>query len=464
MNLRLVGNQLWLTTNMHMRSSRLALTVCASALAVSCGGGGVSAPVPPPGDTVVAQASIGPEGGSLAVAAGENAGLELNVPPGAVAVPTSFRVLVAEQNDEIPRAFPVYRFEPGAVDLNGKSVTVTVPASEAFFANGTPELAIFCREGGGSGWRALTQTAVDPAARVATATTQRLGEMLVWEGNLHRLFTQPNALIDPAADNRAEVVAGVEVLTEQGSMPRQVGRGSLASFWSSPASENVVILHGVLGSPLDFLGAEDLVESLALSYENVVLFSCPSARGVAHAANALYDQIQASRGQGFGFSVVGHSLGGLIGRYLLEQSHLDSTRAGFLPGDPSLASVVDELVMIAPPNAGAVNATGPFVLLQALLLPGESHLIQAASDLGETPSSLPFVMNAAYLDNATRYHVVYGDIGDGSDGVVQVSSALALPLGPGETATLFTAQHDDLHRQATSLGVAAWISGLLQAQ
>ena len=120
--------------------------------------------------------------------------------------------------------------------------------------------------------------------------------------------------------------------------------------------------------------------------------------------------------------------------------------------------------MIAPPNAGAASATGPFALLQGLLAPGELHLIQAASDLSEAPGSLPFVMNAAYLDNATRYHVVYGDIGDGSDGVVQVASALALPLGAGETATMFVAQHDDLHRQSSSLGVAVLIEALLQVQ
>ena len=452
---------------MHTRSSRRALLISALTLAASCGGGGGGgggSPTPDPGNTVVAQASIGPEGGTLSVSSGANAGLFLSVPAGAVLVPTSFHVLAEEQNDEIPRAFPVYRFEPGALDLNGKFVTVTVPASAAFFAGGAPELSIFSRDDASSGWRALTSTTVDPVARVATATTNRLGEMVVWDGNLHRLFTQPNALIDPAVETGVEVVAGVEVLVEGGSMQRHIGKGSLASFWSAPASQNLVILHGALGSPLDFLGADDLVQNLSPGFENVVLFSCPSARGVAHAANALYDQLLAGRQPGFGFSVVGHSLGGLVGRYLLEQSHVDPTREGFRLGDPSLVPVVDKLVMVAPPNAGAAAATAPFTLLQGLLQPDESHLIQASSDLSEAPGSLPFALNAAYQDSATRYHIVYGDIGDGSDGVVQVSSALALPLGLGETATPFVALHDALHRQAGSLGVAAWVGALLQAQ
>ena len=41
---------------------------------------------------------------------------------------------------------------------------------------------------------------------------------------------------------------------------------------------------------------------------------------------------------------------------------------------------------------------------------------------------------------------------------------LALPLGADETATLYAAQHDDLHRLATSLGVAVWMGAVLQAQ
>ena len=90
-----------------------------------------------------------------------------------------------------------------------------------------------------------------------------------------------------------------------------------------PATDNVVILHGALGSPLDFLGAEDLVENLALTYDNVVLFSYPSARGVAYAANELYNQILANRKPGFGCRIIGHSLGALIGRYLLEASPTD---------------------------------------------------------------------------------------------------------------------------------------------
>lgn len=458
----------WLCFNTEMRSRGMQTRwlVAMAAVLASCGGGGGGSapPIQPPVNNVLAEASIGPAGGTLRVESGENAGLELDIPAGAVGVATSFRVLLDRASGEIPSAFPVFRFEPESLDFNGHSVTVTVPASDAFFLGGTPALTVFSRERAGAAWRALPNTMVDVAARNVTVTTDQLGDMVAWTGNLHRLYTQEHGFIDPAVDANAEFVDGVQVLVENGTIPRQVGRGSLASFWNSSTTDNVIIVHGALGSPLDFLGGEDFVENLALTHSNVVLFSYPSARGVAYAANELYDLIQANRKPGFGCRIVGHSLGALIGRYLLERSPTDVTRAGYQPGDPSLVPIVDKLIMVAPPNAGAAGAVAPFSLLEQVITPEEAYLLQAADDLSELPGSLPFDMNATYVDSATRYHVIYGDIGGATDGVVPVASATALPVAPDETSTMFVAQHDDLHRLATSVGIAVWMGSLLQAQ
>jgi len=452
---------------MRIRGLTAGTFAMVATLAASCGGGGGgggTTPIQPPTDTVLAEVSIGPAGGTLRVDAGANAGVELRVPAGAVAVSTSFRVLLDRTSGEVPQAFPVYRFEPQSLDFNGQAVTVTIPAADEFFAGGAPLLNVFQRDALGSPWRVQLGTTVDAAARTVSVSTDRLGDMVAWNGNLHRLYTQQHGLIDPAADSNAEFVAGVQVLVENGSIPRQIGRGSLASFWNSATEDNVIIVHGALGSPLDFLGVEDLIENLALTHSNVVLFSYPSARGVAYAANELYDLILQNRQPGFGCRIVGHSLGALIGRYLLERSQTDVRRTGYRADDPSLVPVVDKLVMLAPPNAGAEMALLPLSLLDAAIAPEERYLLQLSDDLSEQPGSLPFEMNATYVDNATRYHIIYGDIGNGSDGVVPVVSATALPIGPGETSTEFVAQHDDLHRLATSLGIAVWMGTVLQAQ
>lgn len=432
----------------------------------SCGGGGGGG-VPPIVDTdpVLAEATIGPAGGTLSIAAGEHAGLVLAIPAGAVAVATQFRVLLDVANGEVPSLFPVYRFEPQSLDLSATPVRVTVPAGNLLFASGPPALTMFARDAAGQPWRALTDSVLDSASRTLTATaTTRLGEFVAWEGNLHRLFTQGLQLHDPARMVQTETLFGVDVPVAGGVTMRQVGQGSLTSFWNSPAQDNVIVLHGVFGSPLDFLGAEDLSNNLALTHSNVVLMSYPSARGIAYAANSLYDLILANRKSGFGCSIIGHSIGGLIGRYMLEQSPTDPDRPGYQPGDPNLDEIVPHLILIGVPNTGAKESTVPFDLIETAMPVAERQLLQVGRDLSEQPDSLPFVMNDRYIDNRTRYHVIYGDVGNGTDGVVSVDSAKAVPLSFPETAVMFNVAHDDLHRRATSTGIAVVINNMLQAR
>ena len=120
--------------------------------------------------------------------------------------------------------------------------------------------------------------------------------------------------------------------------------------------------------------------------------------------------------------------------------------------------------MLGPPNAGAQSSTLPLAAFEEGLPASERHLVQVASDLSERPDSLPIVMNQSYVDNLTYYDIIYGDLGNGSDGVVTTASALALPITAPETSMMFVAPHDDLHRRATSLGIAVWIGSLMQSR
>lgn len=444
--------------------------VMALALLPACGGGGgAEEPVGPilPSDPVLAQSVIGPAGGVLTVTVGPDAGVRLEVPPGAVAVATEFRLLRDLNNGQVPSIFPVYRFEPESLDLGAVPVMVTVPIGEQLLDGGGANLAMFQRYDASSSWSASRDVTVDLAARTLSLSVARLGEFLAWEGNLHRLFTQDFEIFDPAAPVAAEFLHGTQVVIGNGTIPRTIGSGSLASFWSSSAADNVLIVHGVFGSPLDFLGPEDLVASLRSIKRNVVLLSYPSARGVAYAANELYDLIAAQKQPGFGCSIVGHSIGGLVGRYLLEKSADDPDRRGFGENRDALPGVVDQLILLGTPNGGAQALTLPFAAIAAVVPEDERWLLQVGQDLSEEPDSLPLRMNASYVDNATRYHLIYGElfdggIGIGSDGVVSVASVLALPLFGLETPKDFVATHIGLHRDAATLGIDVWIGTLLQ--
>lgn len=428
-------------------------------LASACGGGGGSAPIP---EVVTAAATIGAEGGTVAVTEGPHAGVSLTVPPGAVDRPLRFTITVDVGNPAILSLFPVYRFAPRDVVAASGTFTVKVRGGDALFDSGGGDSVCFRQGAPGAAWTVVKDSTVDLGQKRVTSRSDRLGDFVAWNGSLHRLFTTQRRLPDPAMPTAGENIGNVPVLVSNGSVPLLVGRGSLASFWNSPASANVLIVPGLIGSPIDFLWPEDLVATLPSSVQNIVLLDYPSASGVAASGNALYDEIVARKGPAFGCCIVGHSMGGLVARYLLELAHLDTARSAYLPTDGSLAPLVKNLVLLGVPNAGSDLGNAIVAGLLPRLSASEQVLLQAAIDISYRNDAITMRMNAAYVDNATRYHVLYGDVGDGSDGVVTVASTLALPLFGAETSQLFPVAHDDLHKQASANGILTRIAAILQ--
>lgn len=436
-----------------------ALLACA--VATACGGGGSAAPSVQPQDPAIASATIGPEGGDVVFADGPHAGIGLSIPAGALTAATPIVLRAEAPSDAILGLFPVFRVEPRGLPLLAPASLIVRAAPQLAQAGGGLSATCLLQPRAADAWQPLATAVVDSGARTVAASTTWLGDFAALNASLHRLFTQPFALLDPATPTRAETIAGGDAVFAAGSVALTVGRGSLASFWNSPAAANVIVLPGLFGSPVDYLGSADLVAALPASVQNVVVLSYPSGRGVAATANALYDLIAARRQEGFGCAIVGHSMGGLVGRYLVEQSHTDALRAGWQAGASTLAGVVAQLVLLGVPNAGCDIGEQLVATMVATSPAAERPKVQAALDLSYRSDAITARMNALYVDNATRYHVVYGDLG-GGDGVVTVASALALPLGPGESATAFPAFHDGLHTLAGVNGVAAHVGALLQ--
>lgn len=436
------------------RRQWLGLFLLVASLA-ACGGGGAPAPdVLGPNEAI-----IGPAGGSLVLRDGPYAGAAVHVPPAALAAPTRFRISTV--SGDLVSLFPVLLFEPASLRTT-LPLRVTVPIGATLFEDLGGDGLACCRRGASAAtWSLLGDNEIDPARRLVTASTTELGEFVAWNGGLHRLFTQQTELIDPAAPVATEVLGGVPITIAGGSGLVTVGRGSLASFWSSGAADNLLIVHGLIGSPLDFLGADDLVQGLGPQWRNIVLVAYPSASGVASNANRLYDEIQANREPGWGCSIVGHSLGGLVARYLLERSAVDPARAGAGSGDEPLGAAVGNLLLLGVPNGGSDLGSALVATILPLLPAAEQYKLQAAIDLSYRPDAVTMSLNANYVDNPTRYHVLYGDLGGQSDGVVNVASALALPLFGPETATAFVAAHDALHTEAAQNGVLVRMQQLL---
>lgn len=432
---------------------------------VACGGGGGGPVTIEPDPTQpLATATIGPGGGRVEVTAGPHAGVAVNVRAGVLAADTQFRIRLVTDESVVPTLFPVYAFEPADRVFPPDGVAVTVLAAGQFFFDaeqGVTQLAMFSRPGNTGALEVMPATVVNELARTATASPTRLGRFFASDGNMHRLFTQQLALLDPAVPTAIANVFGVEITIANGAQSQMLGRGSLADFWSSPATENVLILHGLAGSPLDFRGPFDLIQSLPPSVHNVVVAVYPSALGVAANANALYDLIRANQQPGFGCTIIGHSLGGMIGRYLLEQAANDPARPGIQAGDLPMSDVVPVLFLMGTPNAGSNVAGQLFAALLPNLPPQDARFVRAGLDLLEGANTFMAQQNAAYVDNPTVYHTVCGDFGNGTDGIVSVASATALPLTSPEAELLLPVGHFDLHRGAATNGVAAWIAARL---
>jgi hypothetical protein len=445
----------------HVALIARAALAAVAAVAAACGGGGGGTASAQPAPTV-ATATVGPAGGEVAFTSGPHAGVGIQVPAGALAAPTIVTLRAEIVVDPILSIFPVYRVEPRGVPLQ-KPATITLRAASQL-EQGAGQLVAtgLVQPRDVDAWQPMTTTVVDAGQRVVASLTPWFGDFAVLNAPLHRLFTQPRTLLDPATPTPTATIAGGQAVFAAGDLTVQVGRGSLASFWASPGSANLLVLPGLFGSPVDYLGAQNLVAALPPSVQNIVLLSYASGRGVAATANELYDLIAARRQAGFGCAIVGHSMGGLIGRYLVEQSHADVLRPGWQPGAASLAAACPHMVLLGVPQAGCdigeqLVAT---MLLQAR--PDETAKLQAAIDLSYRSDAVTNFLNTRYVDNATRYHVVYGGLGFGTDGVVTVASALALPLGADESATGFPVLHDALHVQAATNGVAAHVAALLQ--
>ncbi len=456
-------NQLPMPTGRRWGHAKAALG-CSWLLALAAcgGGGGTTVPVDP--DPVLAAARLGAAGGTLVVSGGDHAGVALVVQPGAVSTPTDFAIRV-ERDSAVPSLFPVYRFEPADRDFAPGTVGITVRVAAPFFAaNGTVSvpLTVFSRTADEASFVANQNVVLNEAARTISTVPLRLGRCFASTGDLFRVFSQPLTFVDPAVPTPFQSLAGVEVTVANGTEAAGLGRGSLAAFWSSPAAANLLVLHGLQGSPLDFRGQFDFAASLPAEVQNVVFVTYPSGRGVAATANALYDAIRKNQQPGFGCAILGHSLGGNIGRYLLEQSHRDASRQEFDVADAPLTDVVAKLFLLGVPNAGSDIAGSLFASLVPALAAADVVFVRAGVDLREGPDTFTAQQNLAYGDNAARYHTIAGDLGIGGDGIVTLASARAVPLFFGDTENVFPVGHFDLHRGAGGNGIAALVGALLQ--
>jgi pimeloyl-ACP methyl ester carboxylesterase len=465
-------------------------TVLILVLAIVPGGcrrKGTDDPAPPPASgTVLVSATIGSEGGTLRVDDPNSpfAGTTLTLPAGALAQPTVIEIVFRQDLERGTLADgpdrllgDVFGYELRPVDL-----VLAVPAdlsvrySSAYESKVLPfflpslqpadrladDLAVFAQKGGDTDLQYLPPLGASTSLRTVAVQIQEFGRFFPLHPFLFVGLYQPRLLVDPATPLRSDCHRGLRFVTAQGAKSQSVGQGSLDAFWSADASHNAIVLHGLASSPLAFVGPDDLMPDqssagLHALFLNVVAYQYPSTQSIAANANHLYDLIKLHRQPGFGCNLVAHSMGGLVARYLLEQSHLDPRRPQFEAGDPPLHDLVENLVTLGTPHLGSnlANVGFDFFLRN---LGVDLDLLQGVLDLRE---GAPFThqLNATFVDNPTHYFLIAGNVlGLGGDLVVSVDSATGLPLQPPEQAVVLLGsaddfEHSNLHINAARNGV-----------
>ncbi|MFC1582972.1 pre-peptidase C-terminal domain-containing protein [Planctomycetota bacterium] len=287
---------------------------------------------------------------------------------------------------------------------------------------------------------------------------------------LYRGWNNVSGFIDPSipAEIKDTVFGGEIIVPSDGDTTLSIGKGSLegiGGFWESDASENVIVIHGVISDALAFNGVNDVVKGLQPYYSNVVVFQYRSLKSIESNGNLLYDLIKQNKQGGFGTSIVAHSMGGLVARYAMEQAHNDTNRPGYAPGDPSLASDIGKLVTLSTPHEGAPAANivtccvgnGLNIYTDVLYWAG----FQGLYDLETGSSGFTGQLNSVYINNATEYYKIVGD----ADAVVSLTSgATGYPsLISPEANRIFAGEgHSTIHVDAATNGVldqcVIWLS------
>ncbi|MFO0983583.1 MAG: hypothetical protein U1E76_17955 [Planctomycetota bacterium] len=455
--------------------------LASSCLALACHHGH-SDSSPTEENNVLGEATIGPAGGSIEVSDPNSPfrRTRLVIPAGALDAAVDVQLwrigiepgTLSEVNTFEVRPIDVVLRKPAAITLRVAEAYLDrvdtlfldscFPCGEDGARDAAMEdLLLFFEDRPGKPLEVVLPTDIDAGHRTITGEIDAFGRIFPLNPLLFIGMHQEAELVDPADAFTFEKHDELFVPVPNGSAMAFVGKGSLASFWSS--SSNAIMIHGVGSNPLNFMGDDDLIPAdlsrgIAPWFDNVVAYQYPSTRSIAANANHLYDVIMANKQPGFHATLIVHSMGGLLSRYLIEQSYRDPGRQSFTPTDPSLADTIDTLVTIATPHRGAGLANFAFGLILDGLPARDRPFLQGALDLGTEDGSFTARLNDAYTDNATRYLLIAGNVLlTGSDGVVSVSSALGVPLTPPEDDKEFSGDtsvsHTGLHQEAATNGV-----------
>ena len=418
------------------RSLALLLASCASIS--GCGKiERISGVAPLQARRLVAQGTVTTDAGGRVAptsATALHAGVSLAIPPGAVATEQHVEIWVRYGDPRLPSVVQSFELEPRGLVL-AIPATIVVEYSRAY------ELTAgeIWSELGIAAWSFVDDPAQDLSLRpsldldlernLLTSRVDRLGTVFCVHKELRSLALPEASLVDPAVEVRAELLGNQPVASVDGRQSIRIGKGTLDGFFVGDVSSNLLVVPGAFGQALQITGNDgmfppDVAAGLNGDFVNIVAFGYPAGHAIRDNGNRLYDAIRSRAAAGFGCCALAHGGGGLVLRWALERAHLDPERIGYQETDPPLSESVDRVVFLATPNDGAPAAALRFDAILAAVQTQDQRFVQGLADLVPLPGGIVDVLNSGHAPG-TRYFVIAGNVaGGGSDGFVEVSSAL----------------------------------------
>jgi hypothetical protein len=260
----------------------------------------------------------------------------------------------------------------------------------------------------------LTLPYADALVRAWAITDEsRLG---VFQRNEDGTWWWAPALVDPATNTLALRVSSLGAWTVGPSwMMKPWQKRSVAGAEFEPGMRNALVIHGWNSEPWDACQLE-LVAGIAPYYDRVAALAYPSALDIAENGNWLRAEIE-RRWRDVPFDIISFSEGGLVARAAIEPHAWN--------GDRPIDAAIGRLVTIATPHEG-IEPGAPLSPLNdeaaRQMRPGSDFL----RELNDAPSHV-----------GVRYELIAGDLGNGSDGIVPLASALGGGrLGAARTAVV----------------------------
>jgi hypothetical protein len=331
---------------------------------------------------------------ALAAACSQTEASRAGLPPASPAEVEGARVITNGREAEVVSLFsePAPALYPQMIVARAapegrlaSPATVTLPYSVQLldaWAIDETQLGVFARQPDGTWF--WSPASIDPEAKTATFETLELGTWVVGPSWVMKPWQQ-RAII--------------------GAAPAPYGR-------------NVLVIHGWNGEPWERCQLE-LMQALSQGYDNVAAVAYPSGLDIRDNAAWLRGEIEQRWGE-TSFDVVAFSEGGLLARAAIEPRSWNGNR--------TIAAKIGRLVTIATPHLGVASGAAVSVLGDVA-----AEQMQAGSEFLRE-------LNGGVMVSVP-YEVIAGDLGNGSDGVVPVESALGRGVLTPSEATVLELAH-----------------------